>query len=141
MEPDDELIEGQLTQLYFWGGHGGVGGGDARQLRASDCTLRFCIDEMIRRNVPLAMNMSLIPDYADVEESSPKVKSSKIMGFIEKVTGKYIRPIESVKMLHPLAIRRFQRCPDWRPLALRELHDEIMAVEIEEKPKVSADGE
>lgn len=127
MEHDGDLGSDQLTQLYFWGGHGGVGGGDQQQLESSDCTLRFCVEEMQRRAIPLDLNMNQIPEYGNIEVEGPEVKSSRVMKFVERVTGKYIRPIPSLDLLHPLAIRRYRKCPSWRPPALRDLHDDLLA--------------
>lgn len=132
MDPHNEAEDGQLTQLYFWGGHGGIGGGDARQIISSDCTLRFCVEEMQRRNLPLSLNMDMIPEYGDIETIGETIRPSRIMAFVEKITGKFVRNIDSVHKLHPLAIKRYQKCPHWRPPALETLHDEIMAYRFEE---------
>lgn len=130
-DEDVDVDSDRLTQLYFWGGHGGIGGGDARQLESSNCTIRFLVEEMERREIGLAMNMDMIPEYGDVEKTGEKLASSRIMSFVEKLTGKFVRPIESVDQLHKLAIRRYQRCPDWRPVALKNLHDDIMAKDVD----------
>lgn len=133
MDMDDCAQPGQLTQRFFWGGHGGVGGGDGRQLESSSCTIRFLVEEMQRREIPLLFKMDKIPEYGDVESPVPEVHSSRVMAFVEKITGKYVRPIPSVESLHPLAIRRYQKVPEWRPASLEHLHDEIMAYPLEEK--------
>lgn len=133
MEPDDDLGELQLTQLYFWGGHGGIGGGDSRQMTSSNCTLRFCVDEMQRRELPLTIDMEAIPKYGNIMEEGQDVKPSRVMKFVGKLTGKYVRPIESLDVLHPMAIRRYRKCPSWRPPALEELHDEILALDTDEE--------
>lgn len=132
MEMNEGAAPGQLTQLYFWGGHGGIGGGDVRQIENANCTLRFCVEEMQRRSIPLVINMDVIPPYGDVEKVGEEIRSSRIMSLVERVTGKYVRPIDSVQMLHPLAIRRYQKCPSWRPAALESIHDEIMAISLED---------
>lgn len=131
MEVDEDMDSGRLTQLYFWGGHGGIGGGDARQLESSHCTIRFLVEEMERREIGLAMNMDLIPEYGDVETSGETIASSRLMSFVEKLTGKFVRRIESADQLHKLAIKRYQRCPNWRPAALKNLHDDIMAKDVD----------
>lgn len=133
MDPDNDARPGQLTQLYFWGGHGGIGGGDVRQTTCSDCTLRFCVDEMLKRKLPLKINMNMIPEYGDVYEPGQTIVSSRVMSFVERFTGKYVRPIEAIEYVHPTAIRRYQRCPDWRPAALENLHDAIMAITLEDE--------
>lgn len=121
----------QLTQLYFWGGHGGVGGGDDRQITSADCVLRFLIEEMKRRGLGLAIDMDMIPELGDVVKDTEEVKSSVLMGFVERVTGKFIRQIQSIDMVHPLAIKRYQLNPKWRPAALRDLEDEIMEAQVD----------
>lgn len=75
----------------------------------------------------MAMNVDIIPPYGNVEEFGEEISSSRIMSFVERFTGKYVRPISSVQMLHPLAVRRYQKCSAWRPLALASIHEEIMA--------------
>ena len=132
MDYDKEIGSDQLTQLYFWGGHGGIGGGDPRQLESSNCTIRFLVEEMQRRGIRLYMNLDLIPEYGDVEADSENIKSSWIMGMVEKVTGKFVRPIENINQVHNLAVKRYQRCPRWRPPSLNGLHDELIAKNIDE---------
>ena len=131
MTCSEERGEEQLTQLYFWGGHGGVGGGDSRQLDSSDTTLRFCVEEIQRRGIGLALNMELIPEYGDIETETDEIKSSAIMGFVEKITGKFVRPIESVDHVHHTAVKRFQRVTSWRPAALEGLSSDLLSVQVD----------
>lgn len=132
MDANDEAGDDQLTQMYFWGGHGGIGGGDPMQIESAKCTLRFCVEEMQKREIPLQLKMEVIPEYGNVEEPPLEVKSSRMMSFVEKLTGKFVRRIESVDDVHKLAIKRYQTCPEWRPTALDELHDEIMSKNIDD---------
>lgn len=131
MEAADVKGDDQLTQLYFWGGHGGVGGGDERQVTSANCALRFCVEEMQRRGLGLEIDMNMIPDIGDVEEDAETPKSSALMGFVERLTGKAVRKIPSIDVVHPLAIKRYQCNPRWRPAALRDLNDEILEAQVE----------
>lgn len=133
MEQHPDGPDNQLTQMYFWGGHGGVGGGDIRQQDASNCTIRFCIEEMARRGIALAIDMDKVPEYGNVEIEVPEIRSSRIMGLVENFTGKYVRPIPSIDLVHPLAIKRYQRVSDWRPDSLRDLEEELLAYELSEE--------
>lgn len=132
MDHSEETGPGQLTQMYFWGGHGGIGGGDSRQITPSTCTLRFLVEEMEKRELGLALDMNSIPEIGDVEEQGEEIKSSRLMSMVESVTGKAVRAIDSVDMVHPLAIRRYQKCPFWRPRALEGISEELLNVQLDD---------
>lgn len=127
MDYHEEAGEGQLTQMYFFGGHGGIGGGDSRQINPAACTLRFLVEEMEKRELGLAINKDMIPDYMDVVEDGEEIKSSAVMSFVEKVTGKFVRSIPSIDMVHPSAIERYQKNEGWRPEALENLKDALLS--------------
>lgn len=132
MEHHEEVGPEQLTQLFFWGGHGGIGGGDSRQTISADTTLCFCVEEMQRRGLGLAIDMSQMPEYPDVTVDTEELKSSSVMNFVEKLTGKFVRDIPSLDMIHKSAVKRFKLKPEWRPASLKNLEEELECCEVEE---------
>lgn len=132
MSPAEETEPGQLTQMYFWGGHGGVGGGDARQITSATCTLWFLLEEMERRGLGLAFDKDSIPEAGDVEEKGEDMKSSWLMSTVGSITGKFVRPIETVDMVHPMAIKRYQNCSFWRPRALEKIKDDLLNFKLDD---------
>lgn len=117
---------GQLTQLYFWGGHGGVSGSEPRQPECGQLTLRFVIDEMSKRKLGLTFNMSQIPDYPDVDVEQRNAPPVGIQAVVSRVLGKFIRPITDKSQVHPTAIKRYQQVSSWRPAALKNIADDIL---------------
>lgn len=134
METTSDEVSEQLTQLYFWGEHGGVGGGDGSQIINANTSLLFLVQEMKRRGIGLQVNLDLIP-ASTMEPVKKQVVSPTIgervmgviVGLIANVTGQYVRPIESIDLVHPVAIKRYQEVASWRPPALDNLKDEILA--------------
>lgn len=130
MEYCEELGPDQLTQLYFPGGHGGVGGGDEKEEPLSDNCLHFLVHEIKRRGMGIAFDMDLIP-RGNVDIEPVNRQPSRLFQFIEGITGKHVRQISSTDELHmPSVATRYQRQPDWRPKALEHLHDEICEYEV-----------
>lgn len=138
MEPCDDKTPEQLTQLYFWGEHGGVGGGDKGQMISAKSTLNFVVNEIQRRGLGLAIDLELVPQ--STEEPTEKVEEQKtigenVMGFIigtiAQITGETVRQIESIDMVHPVAIKRYQECPEWRPRSLAKIEEALVAYDKE----------
>lgn len=132
MDHHEDIGSDQLTQLYFPGGHGGVGGGDANQMITANCALRFCYDEMQKRGLGLAIDSTMLPKYEDVTLDAGPAQSSPWMSMIEMFTGKFVRRITSLKDVHPLAIKRYQKNEHYRPRALQPLDAEIMAMQLDD---------
>lgn len=133
---DDDIK--QLTQTYFWGEHGGVGGGDGTQIINAATSLIFLVDEMERRGLGLAVNLDVIPESTMVPKK--KVKAPKsigehvmggLIGMIAGVTGMHVREIKDIANVHPVAIKRYQEIESWRPPALAHLEEEILAFDKE----------
>jgi len=129
---NDEDIE-QLTQTYFWGEHGGVGGGDGTQIINAATSLIFLVDEMERRGLGLAVNLEVVPDeHMKPKKTEPVQKSigehvmGGIIGMIANVTGVHVREITDIAAVHPVAIKRYQEIESWRPPALAHLEEEIL---------------
>ncbi len=138
MDPTEGGSAQQLTQLYFWGEHGGIGGGDGTQIINSSTTLTFVVEEIERRGLGLAVNLDLVPDnLMQQPRALPKPKSigeqamGMIIGFIANITGSHVRVIDSIDKLHPVAIKRYQECKSWRPPALDGIKDEILEFDKE----------
>lgn len=124
--------ETQLTQLYFPGGHGGVGGGDAYEEPLSDNALRFMVQEMQRRGLKLEFDMSLIPDAPDVAIPPKARNTSAVLKLAEAFTGKFIREISTIDDCHPSVAKRYQAVSEWRPEALKALDMELLALRFED---------
>lgn len=117
----------QVTELYFWGGHGGVGGSEPRQPECGQITLRFLVDEMKERKLGLTFNMDEIPEYPSVDVEGRLAPPVGIQAVVAKVLGKYIRPITDKNQVHPTAINRYQQVSSWRPLALEDISKDILS--------------
>lgn len=127
MDHNEEAGPDQLTQLFFWGGHGGVGGGDLREpeQESAKAALLFLIAEMERRGLPLQINKKALPDgFNDTVEV---ISLQTFSTWIQKLLfGKYIRKVGSVDEIHPSAKLRYQKMPEWRPASLKYLEESIL---------------
>lgn len=143
MAPSDGAKEGQLTQLFFWGGHGGIGGGDENQIESAKCTLKFCVEEMKRRKIPLALNDSGICEDGDIlAEGGPSQSKKVAMKLVEFATDKFVRKVDSVDMLHKSAIKRYKQCKSWRPDALADIREDILKVKLsDDEEQVTKEAE
>lgn len=126
MKANPEAKPGQLSQFFFWGGHGGIGGGDDRQIPCSTITLRYVIDEMKERCPELEFADNFLPDEPDLESADAEFKSTGFLGFLFGFLGRYIRQVNSVNAIHPSAIKRYQLRSDYRPEALSGLSETIL---------------
>lgn len=122
--------EEQVTSLFFWGTHSGVGGGKASETAAGATALRFVVEEMCTRRLKLAFNSAFIPPYYAIaphvvpRNNSTWSKTARAMG------GRQVRLISSGRELHWSAVHRYQKVPAWRPPALSHLHEAIMNTDI-----------
>lgn len=129
MDPHPIVGPDQLTQLFFWGGHGGIGGGDGRQLNCSDITLRFLISEMEKRGLALSFDKTFIPNEPDNLIPNINLKSNIIEDTIY-LFGRYVRKIKTCQDVHTTAIVRYKRIDSYRPDSLKPLHDELLALDL-----------
>jgi hypothetical protein len=120
----------QVTELYFAGGHGGVGGGDTVEFPLSNYTLHWMVREMERRGIKLAINKKNLPEGSVDIEPHRKVQG-KLFQVIQSITGRYVRPIESIKQCHPSVVERYRKHPEWRPEALEKIAAELEAPDEE----------
>lgn len=110
--PNDNV---KLTQLFFPGTHGGVGGGSAHQEGLSNCTLKFVIDEIGARRLNLEFDMNRVPDGDPCQVITHAKKSM----FSEP------RKIDGVHMLHDSVFVRYERLKEWRPRALTSIENDL----------------
>lgn len=134
--------DGQVTERFFWGGHGGVGGSDAREPDCGVLTLRFLLKEMERRNLGLAMDASAMdidrPINVDARALNLKEEQNPVMKFFNFLTGRHVRDIEKLDEVDEAAVKRYKEVKDWRPDALKRLEEVIEGNSGEEE---KADGE
>jgi hypothetical protein len=127
----------QVTELYFAGGHGGVGGGDKVEYPLSNFTLHWLIREMERRNIPLAINRSALPGGTVLLPPTER-KQGMLFSAIQKFTGKHVRSIESVSQVHPSVFVRYNKYPSWRPPALDGLSGELLSIDEDRLASIPA---
>jgi Uncharacterized alpha/beta hydrolase domain (DUF2235) len=125
MSPSSPENSSQLTQLYFPGTHSGVGGGSPDEEQLSDSALRFLVEEMDRRQLGLELNMGLIPT------GSRDVPPVPVESGVDRVFGKYIRPINSLNECYrPYVEERYHLQNTWRPEALAAFDQDLSAVGV-----------
>lgn len=82
---------------------------------------------MERRGLTLEFDKTKIP----AEENTDTIIQQRVLGLMDRamnmVFGPKHRMIKSVDELHPTVIQRYGKVTSWRPLALKELHDDILA--------------
>jgi hypothetical protein len=128
MQPSSAAFLEQVTELYFPGGHGGVGGGSAAEVPLSDNAMHFLINEMGRRNLKLEFDTRhLSRGYVNVPPPKMCTRFLLILG----LGGRYVRPIRAVEDCHLQSVAtRFQMQPQWRPVALRHLEHLLLQTDI-----------
>jgi hypothetical protein len=125
MSPSSLDKSSQLTQLYFPGTHSGVGGGSPDEEQLSDSALRYLVQEMDRRQLGLELNMVLIPT------GSRDVPPVRVACGIDRVFGKYIRPIKSLNECYlPYVRERYHLQKTWRPEALAAFDQALSADDV-----------
>lgn len=124
----NENVENQLTQKFFWGSHGGIGGSESTEQDAGAITLRFTIEEIKRRGLGLAFDESTVPDYPDITREIITVLESGLMSVMSRFDS-YIRTVSSPDLVHETAVKRFQVNREWRPQALKNIAERLMSLE------------
>jgi len=125
-------VNNQLTQLYFPGTHGGVGGGSKEMEPLSDSCLHFLIEEMKRRGLGLQVYQDRIP-LGDANVIVPHKEPSTLWKFIDNITGTKMREISSIHELHlPSVKARYQARPEWRPQNLLPFDAQLLANAVHE---------
>jgi hypothetical protein len=128
MHPSTAALREQVTELYFPGGHGGVGGGSAAEVPLAENALHFLIHEMGRRNLKLEFDTRrLSQGFVNV----PPTRYNERFLITLALGGRYVRPIRTVDDCHLQSVAtRFQMQPNWRPPALRHLEHVLLQTDI-----------
>jgi hypothetical protein len=130
MVPSSSQRPNQLTQLYFPGGHGGVGGGNLFERKLSESTLLFLAEEMARRKLGLELNMSMIPTGSR-DVAPPPVTPMNVTNILASTLGDYVRPISSLTECYlPYVVERYHLQKTWRPEALKKFEEQLLAMDI-----------
>jgi hypothetical protein len=126
MVPSSSQRPNQLTQLYFPGSHGGVGGGSLLETKLSESTLCFLAEEMARRKLGLELNMRMIP-MGSPNVAPPPEASLRFTNLL----GHYVRPVSSLMECYlPFVVERYHLQKTWRPEALKKFEEQLLAMEI-----------
>eukprot|EP00177_Eucheuma_denticulatum_P004825 GFKZ01008763.1.p1 GENE.GFKZ01008763.1~~GFKZ01008763.1.p1 ORF type:complete len:351 (-),score=43.65 GFKZ01008763.1:283-1335(-) len=124
MTAHEKRGKGQVTELFFPGGHGGVGGGEELEVKLAENALRFVVKEMKRRGCGLEFRDEDLPAGGDVEgEYKPRREISYEL--LKWVGGVYVRDIRGVDICHESVVRRWARVTEWRPTALTGINQEL----------------
>lgn len=116
--------EGQVTQLFFPGGHSGVGGGAAGAEGFAGNTLRWVVEEMKRRNVDIEIDQCKVPEWT-APENVQGMEIGAIYKFMRWYGQRQERNIRSADECHESVFRRYIKKEDWRPKALERIKDAI----------------
>jgi uncharacterized protein (DUF2235 family) len=112
--------EGQLAEVWFPGGHGGVGGGTRENSPLSNAALLWMMAEVERLNLGLTFDRHNIEDGVKVDASiqtSDDLKSPLFKG---------IRSMPSEAVLHESVYHRWHFCKWYRPNNLVEHHEKVL---------------
>lgn len=128
MVPHPSRGSEQLTQLYFPGGHGGVGGGQKGEESFAANTLRFLVEEISRRCPGVEWNRDQIPEEDDINlldemRSSASLSYRLLMWY----GGSGGRRVNDIAECHESVLRRFAKVKSWRPKCLRDIESALHA--------------
>lgn len=133
MTPNEKVGAKQMTELFFWGGHGDVGGSERPE--AGNTTLRFLLDELETRGIVLNFkdDADIPTEYPDVSAvpRDPSLGTGWFSHILRWFTGIRVRDVKSVANMHASAIRRYVTVPDWRPEALQEIKEDILSLPLD----------
>lgn len=116
----------QVTQKYLPGYHGGVGGGSLYEKPLSENSLWFVIEEIERRGIQIGFDVSRSKEIAVTVEPRPVPRMLSVYTVTKTLSGKFIRPVESLDELHDSIVQRFCHVKSWRPPALKKFETEIL---------------
>lgn len=111
---------GQLTETWFSGGHGGIGGGTRENSPLSNIALLWMMAEVERLNLGLKFDRYKVEDGVDLDPSiqtSDDLKSPLFKG---------IRSMPSAAILHESVYQRWHLCHWYRPNNLVEHHEKVL---------------
>ena len=104
----------QVTEVWFPGDHGSVGGGTWEKRGLSNAALRWMLEEAKKRGIPLGYDLSILSDRA-VED--PSIFLDNEVGLIY---GDKARKMTADDALHPSVKQRWRELPDYRPPMLKK---------------------
>ncbi len=129
MEPHKNRVRAngsnnQLVQLWFPGGHGGVGGGDRRTTPHSNSALAWMMAEA---TAAAGLTFTIKPGSLATDPlANLYLYQKKLIGFHR--LGTEPRKIEGgFAALHQSARKRWQGKPKWRPKNLKPFRDDLNA--------------
>lgn len=129
MTPTDSDRPGQVTTTFFWGLHGDIGG--AERPIIADITLRFVLDELSRRECPLATISDAVPLAYPDAAGAPRDPDPPRDGLFSRIyrmfTGLRVRDVQAVDQVHETAVARYKALESWRPKALERWEADILA--------------
>ncbi len=126
MEPHRTREKEQVTQVWFPGGHGCIGGGSKEERGLSDRALRWMIEQVKPLGLALdekRVEFGLQPDYKSPFDNTPKFPFNLGSPNIRGVTGEFSDLHESVKQRWADTTIR----PPYRPENLMKFREELDA--------------
>jgi uncharacterized protein (DUF2235 family) len=106
----------QLTEVWFPGGHGCVGGGTKANSPLSNAALLWAIDEVEKRNLGLTFDLQKIEDGF---RTDPTID---ISAELRRTLFKSLRVIPAGAILAPSVFERWKSCRWYRPENLIDAH-------------------
>jgi uncharacterized protein (DUF2235 family) len=112
--------DGQLTEVWFPGGHGGVGGGTRENSPLSNQALLWMTEEVELLNIGLTFDRNKIEDGVKIDATIRTNDESKFPFF------KGMRLIPTDAILHPSVFQRWKSCSWYRPKNLAESQGKLL---------------
>ena len=113
-------VEGQLTEVWFPGGHGGVGGGTRANSPLSNRALLWMMEEVEKLNLGLTFDRHKIEYGFGTDPTIHTNDESKLPFF------KGFRVIPPEAILDNSVFQRWQSCAWYRPKNLKESHGKML---------------
>ncbi len=111
---------GQLTEVWFAGGHGAVGGGKREHSPLSNQALLWMIEEVEKLNLGLTFDRQKIEDGLKTDVTIHPNDESKLPFF------QGLRSIPAEAVLHHSVYQRWRACAWYRPQNLVESHGKVL---------------
>lgn len=111
---------GQVTEVWFPGGHGCVGGGKRANSGLSNAALLWTIETVEQLNLGLKFDLSKIEDGIATD---PKLS---IQDDWKLPFGRSLRKVPADANLHPSVFKRWQSCQWYRPTNLAATHQQLL---------------
>jgi uncharacterized protein (DUF2235 family) len=108
---------GQVTEVWFPGGHGCIGGGTKANSRLSNAALLWTIESVEKLNIGLKFDRTKIEDGIEID---PTVDFANELKFPFSAS---IRTIPSAAILHSSVAKRWQLNHQYRPKNLASYQD------------------